>query len=100
MSPDLSQRGKSPLANAKAEASKEVMEKTQKTATKVISSTSTALTSSSSTRQELRALSQRLERMLRERREAINPNQPINNESSNTGSNNSRADYLELNIPR
>ena len=66
MSPDLAQRGKSPLANAKAKASQEVMEKTQKNAVTVNKA------NFSNTKQELRALSQRLERMLRERRESSN----------------------------
>ena len=69
MSPDLSQRGKNPIANAKAKASQLVMERTQKTATVVQRSNG-----SSNTKQELRALSQRLEKMLREQREA-NPGQ-------------------------
>lgn len=95
MSPDLAQRGKSPLADAKASASQKVMERTQKTATVVLkspakSNDNVAASSSSVTKRdntpvakysaantctklELRALSQRLERMLREKREA-NPN--------------------------
>ena len=68
MSPDLAQRGKSPLANAKVKVSQAVMEKTQKNAVKI-----TVNKTNSNTKQELRALSQRLERMLRERREANNP---------------------------
>ena len=120
MSPDLSQRGKSPLANAKAEASKEVMEKTKKTATVLIpTSTRSASGSSnvantinlasgrsSSTRQELRALSQRLEKMLRDRREATSvsnqgttqqPSEDAGYESSAAGMNIAQFD---LNIPR
>ena len=69
MSPDLAQRGKSPLANAKVKVSQAVMEKTQKNAVKITVVNKT----NSNTKQELRALSQRLERMLRERREANNP---------------------------
>ena len=68
MSPDLAQRGKSPLANAKVKVSQAVMEKTQKNAVKI-----TVNKTNSNTKQELRALSQRLERMLRERPEANNP---------------------------
>ena len=71
MSPDLAQRGKSPLANAKAKASQEVMEKTQKNAVTVNKA------NFSNTKQELRALSQRLERMLKERREASNAGSPL-----------------------
>lgn len=69
MSPDLASRGKSPIAIAKAKASQMVMEKTKKTATVVVKGQSP----SSNTKQELRALSQRLEKMLREQRES-NPN--------------------------
>ena len=72
MSPDLAQRGKSPIANAKAKASQLVMEKTKKTATIVGGN-------QSNTKQELRALSQRLERMLREQRES---NPRVTEESS------------------
>ena len=53
------------MADAKAKASQAVMERTQKNAVSLNKS-------NSNTKQELRALSQRLERMLRERREASN----------------------------
>jgi hypothetical protein len=56
------------LANAKVKVSQAVMEKTQKNAVKIAVNKT-----NSNTKQELRALSQRLERMLRERREGNNP---------------------------
>lgn len=113
MSPDLNQRGKSPLANAKVKTSQEVMERTAKTAAVVSKG-------NSSTKQELCALSQRLERMLREKRESrmttqansdqAELNRPTNTEDMpamtppspnvrGTGAT-PRRDYVELNIPR
>ena len=88
MSPDLSQRGKNPIANAKAKASQLVMERTQKTATVVKPNGS-----KSNTKQELRALSQRLEKMLREQREA---NPGLISESDNRRESN----YEGLNLSR
>ena len=74
MSPDLASRGKSPIAIAKAKASQLVMEKTKKTATVVVKGQNGT---PSNTKQELRALSQRLEKMLREQRES-NPSDQAN----------------------
>ncbi len=104
MSPDLNLRGKSPLGDAKTNVSQKVMEKTEKEAT-VIKTIPTTMTSSpaatsarkpptasasetvkpkpTNTKGELRALSQRLEKSLREIREA---------EGENSAASNSHAD--------
>ncbi len=64
LGPDLSRKKNNPLSRLKAAASQAVMEQTEKTASV------SASVASGGTRNELRAISQRLERMSRERREA------------------------------
>eukprot|EP00092_Neocalanus_flemingeri_P104080 GFUD01133263.1.p1 GENE.GFUD01133263.1~~GFUD01133263.1.p1 ORF type:complete len:866 (+),score=189.92 GFUD01133263.1:273-2600(+) len=90
MSPDLAQRGISPVSDSMAEASQNVLEQTETTSTRPLPSsltstsgpilvTPSATTSNISTptdvvsvaRNDLRSMSQRLERLLRERREVM-----------------------------
>ena len=67
MSPDLARQKNNKISRSKAEASQVVMEQTEASRGNVIPEEENR---GSSTRNELRALSQRLERMLRDRREA------------------------------
>ncbi len=68
MSPDLARQQNNSLSQRKAVESQEVMERTESTANNPGSIG--GVTGENSNRMELRAISQRLERMLRERREA------------------------------
>jgi hypothetical protein len=65
MSPDLARQSHNPISRSRAEESRNVMERTEQEAAVVV----TANATSSNARNELRALSQRLEGVLRQQRE-------------------------------
>ena len=125
MTPDLNRRGSSPLGDVKSNVSQLVMEKTEKEASVLITTSTDASQKSSktaeadpqtssatltcqeaakkpegsntSTKGELRALSQRLEKMLRDRREASAKN---NSKSNCTHEDQENQDVDSLGLPR